>query len=41
VKLDRTCTAYCQAIMTMPFMGEWIEAARHEPDDVEELDVEF
>jgi glutathione S-transferase len=41
VKLDRTCTAYCQTIMTMPFMGEWIEAARHEPDDVEELDVEF
>jgi glutathione S-transferase len=41
VKLDRTCTAYCQAIMTMPYMGEWIEAARHEPDDVQELDVEF
>jgi len=41
VKLDKTCTAYCQTIMTMPFMGEWIEAARHEPDEVEELDVEF
>jgi len=41
VKIDAACTAYCHAIMTMPHMGEWIEAARSEPDDVMELDVEF
>ena len=41
VKLDPVCLAYCKAIMMMPPMGEWIEAARHEPDDVAELDVEF
>jgi len=41
VKLDPMCAAYCQVIMAMPHMGEWIEAARNEPDDVMELDVEF
>src|SRR6201987_1544171 len=35
VKLDRTCTAYCQTIMAMPFMKEWVEAAQKEPDEVE------
>ena len=25
----------------MPFMQEWIEAARAEPEELEELDVEF
>jgi glutathione S-transferase len=41
VKLDPVCTAYCEAIMEMPHMREWIEAAMNEPDDVSELDVEF
>jgi glutathione S-transferase len=41
VKLDPLCTAYCQTIMAMPHMGEWIEAAKSEPDEVLELDVEF
>jgi glutathione S-transferase len=41
VKLDPACAAYCRTIMAMPHMGEWIEAARNEPDDVMELDVEF
>jgi glutathione S-transferase len=41
VKLDPVCLAYCKTIMMMPHMGEWIEAARHEPEDVVELDVEF
>ena len=41
VKLDPVCAAYCKAIMAMPLMDEWIEAARNEPDDVMELDVEF
>jgi len=41
VKLDPVCAAYCEVIMEMPHMREWIEAATHEPDDVLELDVEF
>ena len=41
VKLDPVCAAYCRSIIAMPYMGEWIEAARNEPDDVTELDVEF
>jgi glutathione S-transferase len=41
VPLDATCAAYCDTIMAMPEMGEWIEAAKLEPEDVEELEVEF
>ena len=41
VKLDPVCAAYSQSIMAMPHMGEWIEAARNEPDEMTELDVEF
>ena len=41
VKLDSLCAAYCQAIMAMPHMSEWVEAAKNEPDEVLELDVEF
>jgi len=41
VKLDSDCAAYCQAVMAMPAMREWIAAAKVEPDEVEELDVEF
>jgi len=41
VKLDKACAGYCQTIMTMPLMQEWIAAAKEEPDEVEELDVEF
>ena len=41
VSLDPVCDAYCKAIMAMPLMQEWIEAAKTEPDEVEELDVEF
>ncbi len=41
VKLDSDCAAYCSAIMTMPFMQDWIAGAKTEPDELEELDVEF
>jgi len=41
VKLDPACAAYCATIMALPQMQEWIEAAKAEPDDLEELDVEF
>ena len=41
VKLDSDCAAYCAAIMALPAMEEWIEDAKAEPEEVEELDVEF
>lgn len=41
VKLDRTSILYCQAVMAMPEMKEWIAAAKHEHEDIEELDMEF
>ncbi|HUI27853.1 MAG TPA: glutathione S-transferase C-terminal domain-containing protein, partial [Candidatus Kryptonia bacterium] len=41
VKLDADCAAYSARIMAMPEMKEWVEAAKQEPDDLEELDVEF
>ena len=41
VKLDGDSAAYCKAIMAMPHMQTWIEAAKTEPDELEELDVEF
>ena len=41
VKLDKVCAGYCDAIMAMPEMGEWLEAARRESEDIDELEVEF
>ncbi|MBV8091051.1 MAG: glutathione S-transferase family protein [Alphaproteobacteria bacterium] len=41
VKLDRGCAGYCDRIMTLPDMITWREAALAEPDEVEELDMEF
>lgn len=41
VKLDSVCTAYCQTIMALPHMQEWVAAAKSEPEEVMELDVEF
>jgi glutathione S-transferase len=41
VKLDRTCAAYCRAVMEMAPVQEWIAGAMAEPDELEELDVEF
>jgi glutathione S-transferase len=41
VKLDRDCAAYRRTILQMPAVQEWIAAAKTEPDDLEELDVEF
>jgi glutathione S-transferase len=35
------CQKYCQHIMATPLMKEWREAAQAEPDDIEELEVEF
>jgi len=41
VALAPHSAAYCRTIMAWAPMLEWIAAAREEPDDIEELDVEF
>jgi glutathione S-transferase len=41
VQLDQVSSAYCRTIMALPEMQEWIAAARQEPDEIDELDVEF
>lgn len=41
VPVPPVCAAYCQTIMAMPEMQEWVAAARQEPDDIEELDMDF
>jgi glutathione S-transferase len=41
VKLDAESAAYCGRIMERPEMKEWVAAAKLEPDDFEELEVEF
>jgi glutathione S-transferase len=41
VPLDKDCGAYCDTIMSWPAMVEWVAAAKLEPDELEELDVEF
>jgi glutathione S-transferase len=41
VSLDSDCKTYCEAVMNMPAMQEWVEAAQAEPDEMVELDVEF
>ena len=41
VELDDRSATYCETIMTLPAMREWIAAAELEPDELEELDVEF
>jgi glutathione S-transferase len=41
VKLDAECAGYCDHIMTLPDMVAWREAAMLEPEELEELDMEF
>jgi glutathione S-transferase len=41
VLLDPVCAAYRDQILALPAMVEWTKAAQLEPDEVEELDVEF
>ena len=41
VKLNKPCMLYCQTIMAMAEMKEWVAAAKKEPDDIEELDMDF
>jgi glutathione S-transferase len=41
VVLDPASAQYCRTIMALPQMQEWLAAAKVEPDELEELDVEF
>jgi glutathione S-transferase len=41
IRIDRGAQDYCDTIMNLPDMMEWVEAAKAEPDAVEELDAEF
>ena len=41
VPLSPKSAAYCDTINSWPLMRQWIDAARAEPDDIEELDIEF
>jgi len=41
VPLDEECAGYCKTIMALPEVKEWIADAKKEPDDIDELDVEF
>jgi glutathione S-transferase len=41
VKLDAECADYCDHIMTLPDIAAWREAAILEPEELEELDMEF
>ena len=41
VPLDAACAGYCATIMAMPEMQEWVAAAMLEPEDIDELEMEF
>jgi glutathione S-transferase len=41
VKMTGACERYCQHIMAWPDMKEWFAAAQKEPEQIDELDIEF
>ena len=41
VELTKPCNVYCRTVMAMPEMQEWVAAAKKEPDDIEELEMDF
>lgn len=41
VTLDSVCAGYCNRIIELPAMQEWIKAAKQEPEEIDELDAEF
>lgn len=41
VPLDPQSRAYCATMLALPAMQDWMAAAREEPEEMEELDVEF
>lgn len=41
VALPVACSAFCDTILGMPEMQEWIADAKQEPDEIELLDMDF
>ena len=41
VKIEPRLKTYADVIMAMPEMVEWVEAAKAEPEEIEELEVEY
>lgn len=41
VMLDPECQAHCDKTLAWPALVQWIEQAKNEPDELEELDAEF
>ena len=41
VQLSPSAAAYCEQMMALPAMQEWVHAAKSEPDEIDELDAEF
>ena len=41
VAVDPTSSQYCRTIMVLPEIQQWVADAKAEPDELEELDVEF
>ncbi|MFT7774120.1 glutathione S-transferase family protein [Roseateles sp.] len=41
VPLNPACLAYCRSIAAMPELRAWTDAARQEPDEIEQLDMDF
>lgn len=41
VALDKPCKAYAATIAAMPELAEWVAQARAEPEEIDELDMEF
>jgi len=41
VAVDPVCAAYCQRMMALPAMAEWVAAAAAEPAEIDELEAEF
>jgi len=41
VKVDRISEAYCEHVLAWADLREWWAAAQREPEQIEELDIEF
>jgi len=41
VPMTAPTAAYCKTIMAWPPMQRWVDAAKQEPEEMEELDIEF
>ena len=41
VQINSTLAAYSKRVIALPEMAEWIAAARLEPAEIEELEVEY